>query len=96
MYPSDDLIETAIASDDLFGLADSLQGLLTVIVPVLIGVVVIIVLLSLLLVVSRLRSQRATVAMQQDIRAIREIIERRYANDRPAATKDDPQLPPQP
>lgn len=96
MQDSDDITDMILDSGGSLVLVDGLQGMLTtIILPISIGLVVVIVLVSLLAIVSRLRSQRATIAMQKDIRIIREIIERQYAN-RPDVTKDDPQLPPKP
>lgn len=81
---------------DTIGPMNEAIGLLPIILPFLIGTALIVSLLALLSTISRLRSQKATVTMQKDIRIIREIVEREYANKQPIAARDDPQLPPKP
>lgn len=84
-----------LVTDTISPINESIS-LLPVILPFLIGIVLIVSLLSLLSTISRLRSQKATVTMQKDIRIIREIVERQYANRQPITVRDDPQLPPKP
>lgn len=85
--------DSAQAFDPFAGLRD----LLPTLAIWAIGILVVAVLFLAFMTISRVRSQRATVAMQKDIRIIREMMERQYVNSpTPPEVLNDPQLPPRP
>lgn len=82
---------------------DGIRELIPMIIFVSLGVLAILLLLVLVSAIARWRAQKATVQMQKDITAIRELLEseiklRTYGRPtaQPQETHNDPQVPPQP
>ena len=74
-------------TNPLAGLDSMLTDTLPTILVVSIVVMSIIGILAIILTISRIRSQVATVAMQKDVKAIRELLERRSQPPKPDNTQ---------